>query len=270
MPRIYDFIDYKRFVSAWISEQPKGGRGQLTKLANTSGLHKASISHIFKGEHSLSLEQAHRIALYLGLDKDETSYFLLLVNYGRAGTANLREFLKKQIEEIKNERAKLLSRVTRSKELSSEERAIFYSNWAYSAIRILSSIQGMQTRESIFQRLGLSRTFGNQIIEFLLSTELCIESDGKLGMGPQMTHLEAESPLISRHHGNWRVKAMERHPMLRPANELAYSAPMSLSEADVHKVRALLADLVQKVDEVVSPSACERMYCLNLDWFEVK
>jgi transcriptional regulator with XRE-family HTH domain len=270
MPRIYEFTDYKHFVTAWIAEQAKGGRGQFVKLAEASGLHKASISHIFKGEHSLSPEQAHRIALHLGLDAGETSYFLLLVNYGRAGSASLRDFLKKQVEEVRADRAKLSSRVTRSRELSSEERAIFYSNWAYSAIRILSSIPGLKVRDAIFKRLGLSRSFGNQVVEFLVRTGLCVESEGMLGMGPQMTHLEADSPLVSRHHGNWRVKAMERHPMLRPADELAYSAPMSLSEADVLKVRALLSDLVQKVDELVGPSACERLYCLNVDWFEVK
>jgi len=270
MAKIYDFKDYKRFIGSWIEEQPKGGRGQYAKLAEVSGLHKASISHIFKGQHSLSLEQAQKIAIYLGLGVEETNYFFLLVNYNRAGTASLRDFLGRQIETIRTEQTKLVNRVTRSRELASEERAVFYSNWAYSAVRILSSIPGMETRDSIFRRLGLSRPFGNRIVDFLVRTDLCVEVDGKLGMGPQMTHLESQSPLIARHHGNWRVKAMERHPMLRSDDELSYTAPMSLSAEDVLRVRAFLADLVQRVDEVVGPSACERLYCLNIDWFEIK
>ena len=270
MAKVFDFTDYKKFILAWIEEQPKGGRGQFSKLAEVTGIHKANVSHIFKGEHQLSPEQAHKIAVYLGLGMTESRYFLLLVNFDRAGTAKLREFYKTQIEEEKQSHKKLEKRVTRSRELTSEERAIFYSNWAYSAVRILSSIAGFQTREAIFKRLNLTRKFGNGIIKFLVNTGFCHEVDGRVEMGPQMTHLEEDSPLVARHHGNWRVKAMEKHPMLNPGEELAYSAAMSLSSSDVIRIRELLAHLVQKTDEIVGPSACERMFCMNLDWFEVK
>jgi len=63
---------------------------------------------------------------------------------------------------------------------------------------------------------------------------------------------------------------MERHPMLRPTEELAYTAPMTLSRSDAIRIRSLLADLVEKVDQIVVPSPSEKLFCLNLDWFEVK
>jgi uncharacterized protein (TIGR02147 family) len=270
MPRIFEYSNYKPFVSAWIGEQPRAGRGQFARIADRAGIHKASVSQIFRGDHELSLEQAHRLAGYLGLDPAETSYFLLLVNYARAGAANLREFWKTEIGRVQAEQAKLTNRVTRSRAMDSEERAIFYSNWIYSGIRILSSLPEMASRDAIFKRFGLTRSFGNQVVEFLVKTGLCVEEKGRISMGPSMTHLEADSPLVARHHANWRVKAMERHPMLRPADELAYTAPMSLSAEDVLKIRALIADLVEKVDDLVGPSACEKVFCLNVDWFEVR
>jgi hypothetical protein len=52
-----------------------------------------------------------------------------------------------------------------------------------------------------------------------------------------MTHIEDSSPLVARHHRNWRIKAMERHPVMKPKTELAYTAPMTLAESDVLKIR---------------------------------
>lgn len=79
----------------------------------------------------------------------------------------------------------------------------------------------------------------------------------------------SDGKLASRHHGNWRVKAMERHPIFSPHDELVYTAPMTLSVTDASRIRELLADLVQKTDQIVGPSPSEKLYCLNIDWFEV-
>lgn len=136
-------------------------------------------------------------------------------------------------------------------------------------MRNLTAIQGTQTIQTVARRLGLPLAYIEKVVTFLLSTGLCIEKKGLLCPGPQMTHLEEESPLVSRHHGNWRVKAMERHPLLREDAELAYTAPMTLSAKDVLKIRAALADVVENVDHIVGPSSSEKLYCLNIDWFEI-
>jgi hypothetical protein len=192
------------------------------------------------------------------------------VNYARAGSVELREVFLKQIETQKKNQQQLANRVSRSRDLTSEERSIYYSNWIYAAIRNLSAIENYRQPGKIAAKLGIELPLLNQVLEFLLSTGLCVAGPDGIRPGPQMTHLEAASPLVSRHHGNWRIKAMERHPMLRVDEELAYTAPMTLSATDVAKIRALLADLVQKTDEIVGPSPSEKLYCMCLDWFEVK
>jgi hypothetical protein len=45
---------------------------------------------------------------------------------------------------------------------------------------------------------------------------------------------------------------------------------MTLSTEDALKIRALLADLVEQTDKIVGPSPSEKLYCMCLDWFEVK
>ncbi len=266
---IFQHRDYRAFLRAWIDAAPKAGRGQLTRISEAAQIHKTTLSQVFSGAKELSLEQGHRITQYIGLNQAETDYFLLLVEHERAGSASLREHFARQIEEKQKSHQQLSQRVTRSRELSSEERAIYYSNWIYSAVRNISAIESLRHPSEIAKKLGLDVAYLKQVTEFLLKTGLCIEKNGKIEPGPQMTHLEASSPLVSRHHGNWRIKAMDRHPVLRKDNELAYTAPMTLSAKDVLKVRSLLADLVQKTDEIVGPSPSEKLYCMCLDWFEV-
>jgi uncharacterized protein (TIGR02147 family) len=267
---IYDFTDYRDFLKSWIASVPEKSRGQLARISEAGNVHKTTLSQVFHGSKDLSLEQAQRIGQYLGLNFGEIEFFLLLVNFSRAGTTDLKDCYSRQIEARRKNHQQLSNRVSRTRDLSSEERSIYYSNWIYSAVRNLSAIESFRTPSKIAAHLGIDPSLMNQVLDFLLNTGLCVQDRNGIRPGPQMTHLEAASPLVSRHHGNWRIKAMERHPMLRMDEELAYTAPMTLSVSDVEKIRALLADVVQRTDEIVGPSKSEKLYCMCLDWFEVK
>lgn len=192
------------------------------------------------------------------------------MSYARAGTVDLREMFRAQIQNRQKSHQQLSNRVTKTRNLSSEERSIYYSNWIYSAVRNISAIPVFQQTAAIARKFDFDLNFLDRVLEFLLETGLCVKKQGRIEPGPQMTHLDASSPLVARHHGNWRIKAMERHPLISQDDELAYTAPMTLSSSDVKKIRALLADVVQKTDEIVGPSPSEKLYCMCIDWFEVK
>jgi hypothetical protein len=267
--RIYDYVDYKRFTIDLLEAMPNRGRGQFTKFAEIAQTHKATISQVFRGDHHLFPEQALRIAMHLGLSANHARYYVLLVNHARAGSADLRTLYEAEIVREREANRELAERLPKERALTGEERAIFYSNWMYSAVRLLSSIPGFRTSTRIAERLGLSREAVERVLEFLVSSGLCRETESEIGMGPRSTYLESRSPLVARHHGNWRVKAMEKHPVLDAANEIAYTAPVTLSKADALRIREILARTIERADAIVGPSACEKLYCLNIDWFEI-
>lgn len=169
------------------------------------------------------------------------------------------------MDEIKNVRADLSQILRSGTVISEEQKAIFYSNWYYNAVCVLCSIPKFQSSESIASCLGLPRKLVNQVIEFLLSCDLCIRLNGAIIPGPKYTHLEATSPLISRHHANWRIKSMERHPKQTSA-ELSYSSAVTVSVADAKKNREALLTAVKEIHEIREPSSCEIAYFFNLDW----
>lgn len=75
--------------------------------------------------------------------------------------------------------------------------------------------------------------------------------------------------IVARHHANWRIKAMERHPAMDEERELAFTCPMALSRADAEEIRAKLVDMIDEVCRRAGPSPSEAVYFLNVDWLEL-
>jgi uncharacterized protein (TIGR02147 family) len=266
---IFDFEDYRKFAIASIKSMPKKGYGQYRKLATHLGIHTTLVSQIFKGGKSLNLEQAFGVCDFFGLTDLEIEYFLLLVQIERSGHQKLRSHFLKQLKDLKKKSSNLVNRLSNESILSEQDKALFYSEWYYSAIRQLTAINGYQNNEAIAQYFGLPRKLVKEVMEFLISTKLCKEIQGKLAPGPQSTHVADDSPWVKSHHQNWRLRAIERMKEGQP-QQLHYSSPMTLSKNDVDKLRTMIVNFIEEVGKVVDPSHSEDLYCLNIDWFRVK
>ncbi len=267
--QIYQQSDYRKFVKEVLAAKPAKGRGELQKLSRHAGIHSSVLSQVFRGQRDLTSEQAVAVAQYLELSEPESQYFLLLTQIARAGTEPLRKLYRKQLEALRLAQTKVSHRARESRALTSAEKAEFYSNWFYSAIRVLSAIPRYRAKEALRKKLGLSPEKFRVALNFLLEHHLCEEKDGQLFPGTQWTHLEGDSPLVARHHANWRVKAMEKHPAIDLGQELAFTSPMALSKEDAQKIRAKLVDTINEVCKIASPSESECVYYLNVDWLEV-
>ncbi len=263
--KVFDFSGYREYVLIRIKSLPKGGRGEFQKIALALRMHTTQVSQVFNGKKDLTFDQACLLAEYFGLNELETDFFLKLVELSRAGTDHAARVYRRQLEKLKTESEKVTNRILQDRHLKEEERAIFYSSWSYSAIRLLSSIPNFRSVDAISTKLGLSKKQVSRALGFLLKTGLCIEGPTGPEMGPKNTHIEAESPLVTRHHLNWRLKAMSRFENLG-ANELAFTAPVSVSRADIPKIRAKLLATIEDVAKLVRDSESQELACLNLDW----
>jgi uncharacterized protein (TIGR02147 family) len=265
---VYDFDEYKPLILGILKKMPQEGYGQFRKMAAHLQVNSVIISQIFKGNRELSPEQALDLSQYFGFSEMETEYFVLLVQKERAANHRLKSHLQTRIAKIREQSKDLKSRLPQDQQLSDEAKAIFYSNWYYSGIRLLSSIPGFQNVDSIAEHFGLPRAHVKKATDFLLTHGLCVEEKGLLKMGPKVTHLESSSPLIARHHSNWRLRSMNSAENLSK-EELMYTAPMSLSEKDFEWVRARLVELIESVVGRAKESDSERLACLNVDWIAV-
>ena len=147
----------------------------------------------------------------------------------------------------------------------------YYSSWHYSAIHVATSVPEFQTRDAIASALGLAPGLVSQALEFLIEWGLVAEKKGRFVIGPVRMHLGAESPMISKLHANWRLQALQSfdHPATEPAEDLHYSTVLTLSRADVLRVREALLRAVDETEKIFRPSPEEVVYCVGIDWFRV-
>lgn len=263
-----NFDDYRKFILARIGEMPRRGYGQASRLARFLGVHTTLVSQILNGKKHLNLEQASLVAEFFGLTDAETEGFLLLVQLDRAGNESLRKNLRRRLERIRAAHRELSTRLQSDVKLTEDVRARFYSDWVYSAVRQLTAIKGFQTVDSIAEALGLPKRRTNEIVEFLLQSQLCVQQGRSLAPGVKSTHLESASPWLRMHHLNWRQKAMESLHR-DEASKLHFTSPMTLSAADAARLREMIAEFLETLDKVIEPSPSEELRCLNIDWFKV-
>lgn len=159
------------------------------------------------------------------------------------------------------------SRVPRNKELSDEQKAIYYSGWIYTGIRNLSAIPEKGSVDDLAEHLHLEPAIVKRAVQFLLENGLCRQIDGQLTYGPAAIHVDKDSPFVNKHHQNWRFQAIQKMERKRD-NDLFFTSPMSLSKEAFVKIRELIPNVIQEIMKLSGPSTSETVACLNIDWFE--
>jgi hypothetical protein len=104
------------------------------------------------------------------------------------------------------------------------------------------------------------------MLTFLVQTGVCVEEAGKFHMGKVHVHVPNESPLVTKHHSNWRMKAIQRMDF-REDTELFFTAPMSISRKDFETIREKLNAVIKDAVNVAKSSSSEDIFCLNIDFF---
>lgn len=260
--------DFREVIRSHLSGQGRKSRGASARLAEVIGIHTTTLSQILSGTKPLSLEHASLIADHFSFTELETDYFLALVQLSRAGNPSLIKKLNSQIKKLRLQARDLSKTLEGSSGLNFEAQAQFYSDWRYSAIRVLSSIDEYNSLESIAARLSLSRSEAKKITDFLVRTGLCEYSGTRLVPGPNYTHLPANSPLISKFHSNIRVKAMEHHARLSE-DDLCYSSLFSIGKKDLDKVGAILIAAIKEINQIRDSSDPQTLRLIGIDWIEI-
>lgn len=265
---IYEFDDYKDYFNFWVSQLPKGGYGEYRRVSQTLSVSTTLISQVFKGDKQLSAEMASELCDYMRLSDNEADYFLLMLDLQKAGSFKLKNRLKRQIERRKEQARDLQHRVQKDRELSEEDKAVFYSSWIYSGVRLLTDIESINDIQDLSLRLNLSMAVVEKVVNFLLEKKLILrKSDTGYKLGPTRTYTKSSSLLTTKHHQNWRLMGFNKMIVNEPQN-LFFTSPMVLSEEVAFQIRESLPTLIEEIMAKVPDSKSEVVRCLNIDWFE--
>lgn len=267
MTSLFEARDYKEFLKSWIESRPKSGRGESRRIAEKLGLSTTMISQVINGDKHFTLEAASELCDYLGLGERETDHFLLLVDHARAGSVGLRARIKKRIDRSRTEARKLSERLEKDRDLTDAESAIYYSHWAYTAVTHLIAVDPAINLNELAERLKMPFQNVARVVSFLIESGIVVNKGGVYEIGVKKTHIGSDSPLVIKHHQNWRLQGFNRMAFVKES-DLFYTAPMSLSKEVAEVIRSDLPNYIKKIIELVGPSPSEVVRCLNIDWFE--
>lgn len=265
---IYEFQDYKKFLLQWMDRAPNQGRGQRKQLADAIKCQTPFITHVLGGDYHFSLEQAEACARWLGLNDAETEFFILLVIRQRAGTKGLENLAAKQLSQRRAAETVLKKRLNIKEQMSPQDQLIYYSQWYYAAIHMACLIPRLQTLEAMEKYFQLPLPQIVSVLEFLTEHKLIEEHRSRYRVLKPVLHLEKESPLMTQHHTQWRLKGIDAF-MRKNNADLFYSGVISLSRDDHEWLREKLSQLLEEAIERVKGSKDEVLACLNMDWFEI-
>lgn len=264
---LFSFTDYRIYLKAWIEKARDNQTSNLSRLAQGINVNPSYMAHVLSGLKNLSFEQAAEISKIFLHTNLEREYFFALVQIERAGTQLLKEYWETKRQAILDERLRVKSRVGTHVELTAEDRAIFYSSWIYVAVFVATAIDDGQTLDQIAQRFSLGRAKAEEILSFLERTGVCIRENAVYKMGQNTVYISNESPLVVKHHTNWRMKAIQKMDSRQP-KELFYTSPMSMSNADFEKIREILLKNIEASQKIAQNSGAEEVFCLNIDFFK--
>lgn len=261
---IFQQDSYKEILLYLGKNGPTATKGFYRKLSEHLDVHPTFISQVLSGHRDFSEEQLIVICDYMGLKERETEFLLMLLKHEKAGSKRLRDYYKQQLQNIRSESVVMKSRQPGSRKMKEAERAIFYSAWQYSAVHMMATLSQKPSFVQIQARLGLSRQQTQQIVSFLLETEMIQEKNGKYIEGPSQTYLERTSPYLFQHHVNWRLKGLSKYPQMEE-QELMYTSNFSISRADFATLRTEIVKFIQNFLANVEKSEAEDVGQLNID-----
>lgn len=263
---VYDYKSFKKFLLDWIAQTPSNGRGQRKLMAQAMGCQTPFITQVLNGDYHFSMEQAEACTRWLGLSLAEAEFFVLLVQKERAGTRSLETFLDRQIQERRERATQLTNRLQISETLTESDQQQYYSSWQYSAVHMALLVPELRTLEDLHQYFALPLPRLMTILDFLTAKKLVKVRGGKYELLRPVLHLGRDSPLLPKHHANWRLRAIEAIDAGVTGN-FHYSGVLALSRDDFEWTKGRLAAALEEIIARVRASADEKVACLALDLF---
>jgi uncharacterized protein (TIGR02147 family) len=261
---VYSFKDYKLLMKHLIQVN-KEGRGYQRRMAEAASCQSSLLSQVLGGPLHLTPDQASGLCEFWHFNDDESDYFMNLVYQARAATPRYRKILESKLEEIRR-RHREPGNIRKTKEISAEYQAQYFSTWHFQALHMAAAIPGLDTVDKIASKTGLPIRLVRDVVNKLVDMNLLQETAGKLKVLQNNLHLPRTSPLLSQSHLIWRqVGAMK---IQQPGHEdFHYTAVYAISRADFKKIQDLLAEFLHKMEKVVGPSKEEDLYLLAIDSF---
>lgn len=265
---IFSISSYIEALNWAMESHSINNKGVRSKLSHAIGCQPSYLSRVLSGIADLSLEQAHRASVFFGFNKTERNYFIALVGSARAGTKELQTFWNEQKDSAKAAHLELSSRIDTNMPLTEEQKAHYFSKWYIAAIHASLGIENLRTSQALVKHLHLDLQTVNETLNYLESIGLVSKVGNSFHPTTKSIHLDKNSPLVGRHHLNWKLRSMDaiNQPL---ESDLQYTSIISISKNDMDEIRNILMKSIETVRNTVKQSKEEQIACYSISLFQI-
>ncbi len=261
---VYKVKNYRDLINTLLTENPKSTRAQLAEASQCSS---SWITRVLNSEVQLTPDQALGIGHYFHLNSSEIDYLLLLVDWERSASVEMKKRIEHKLERLKKESRDLKTSL-QAEDLISEKNSIkYYSSWAYMAAHVACMIKP-QSSDDLAELLSLPKAAAAKTIKELSQMGLLVASKNLWVASARSVHLPSDHPSAKFAHIVLRNKTSQ-YLQETVSEGLHYSAVHCLSAEDlenIHKIlKASILSARQKIEK--SPSEVLAVFCL--DWYRL-
>lgn len=98
---LYFYDDYRLFLLDYFKNQATGAK---KSISISMGISPSLMSQVLSGDRHLNQDQAFQFSLIVQFNRTQKLYWLALVDFQKASSVQLQEFLKERMDEIREQR----------------------------------------------------------------------------------------------------------------------------------------------------------------------
>jgi uncharacterized protein (TIGR02147 family) len=261
--KVYEFKDYRKFIRQWAELT----RGNVAVMAKAAQCQPSYISRAMHGEVQLNQDQAFALCQLWRMTEPERDYFMLLLDYDRAGTQELKTHLSEKLTKLREHYLEIKNQMERPAPPEAQTDIYFHSHWAILAVHALTDTRSTNKVETIAAKLGLAKILVQNILNDLEQRKLVIKNlDGTYIYNSAPTHLSKESPILPVFLQSWRQKAIMEYYIQKTEN-LHFTNVQTIAKNDFMKIRNMIAEVIKNSSKLASESNPEDLMVFNCDLF---
>ncbi|MFT7578616.1 MAG: hypothetical protein ACI9MR_000274 [Myxococcota bacterium] len=235
-PDVFQTLDYRTYLRRYYEDRKANGRGfSYRAFSLRAGLRSPNyLKLVMDGDRNLTPEMAARFAKACGLKGQEASYFLDLVAFNQAKTADERNARYTKLTGFRR------YRTAHKLDLA---HASYHSNWYVPAIRELAARRDFR-RDAAWVAASLRPSISRQEAEQALATleELGLlvrDAEGRLRQGDAQvtTGAEVRSLHVANYHRTMMTRAAEAIDLVPSAERDISSLTLCLGPEGLQRLK---------------------------------
>ncbi len=258
---------YKDYFKQYINLNDR--KGIITQVAKYCGCDRTYFSQMLNGKIELTPDHLIQFCDSASLNAQESEYLLLLLLRDRSANLLVKNKLQGQIDKIRKNFLELSNQVVSKEQLrqtNAGDKNQYYSNWYFTAIHILSSIEEYQKLEAMCIKLQLPHKLVANTLNQLIEMGLVKKNGENYQHNGGNLFLDRNEPQITNHHLNWRIRAVNRSQI---SEDIHYTDVFSISKSDIDVLKKNILDMIDVNRKTVRQSGTEDCYAICIDFFNV-